>query len=1300
MDLSNVLSNDLSFQIIDWYTENFNSTFSASVDDDDEPIETNEDEDDDEESNDNNSEYYDSDDSEGNWRKSKKLFKKDEPKFKILIFGKDQFERTYSLLVNGFTPYFYIKVPDFFDDSHVSYLKAYIKEKLYESEQKCFIRCSIWTRSIFRGFNETPGKFIRLVFSNTNVAKKVQGFFQSKDFDPKTNTTKRGPGRVLIPEISKLPIVYDLYDSMIDPLIRFIHHRNLKPVGWISVKQEKFSMREDYPSWCDYDLQTEWTDIEYNDRIDNVPIKVLTYDIETNSSHGDMSIPKKDYLKLARQIVEEYERLQKNHDKYSEILSNKITMVEMFLRNAYSKAPNENNISYVFTKGEKKPKVSVVKAIAEKIASLMNLDSSKKSLEYGKDKSNLTTEINSILNENLPAVEGDNVIQIGCSFIKFGAKIPYRNILLVLGTCDPIDRAEVITFESEAEMLLEFTNLIQQENPDIIAGFNTEGFDTPYLFKRADELGILYRFTQLSKIKDHTCEMKEKQVKGLAGQLVKVEFADMPGRIQMDIYKLFRKDEQLESYKLDDISYKFISGGIKKLQYNETENTTKVMTKDIKGLNMGNYIVFTETAGYRETKYKGGEKFMIKELNFDEGYFIVDGEIDIDLTNEKCKVEWHLGKDDVKANDIFRLNKGTSADRALIAKYCLMDVILTTELLLKKQYIANNIGMANVCLIPLAWVIHRGQGVKILSLIASVLRKKNYVLPQLYKDGMKKEKYEGAVVLKPHPGIYLNDPISVLDFGSLYPSSMIEVNISHETKCINPEHLGPAGKEYLENKGYDVEDVEYDIFKTTFTPAGQIKEKIPIGKKNVRFIQYRDGRKGILPEILMYLIKNRKLTRDKIEYKTVETKDGNKVMGIVKEIDADTIEVVFERKTKYQIKKEDIVTIVDSYSEFEQRVFDGQQLAYKITANSLYGQMGAKTSDVYDVEIAASTTATGRARLMIAKAYVENPENFPQVLDNGETIYLRNKVIYGDTDSVFIKYQCLGGDGQPLTGKEALKRSIELGQKSEHDMKAYLREPQVCEYEKTFWPFILFTKKRYIGDKYENDTEKHKLTSMGIVLKRRDNAPIVKIIYGGIIDIIMNKHDIQAAMDFLRKSLRNLIDGKFPMDYLIISKSLNSFYKTPDRIAHRVLADRIGERDPGNRPQVGDRIPYVYFEVKEKKGEKLLSGDKIETPEYMIANKLKPDYEYYITGQIMNPVSQIFALVIEDYKELGGRNIDFEKVFNDYVKVGKGEEFAIKKTLENKQKVVSKSPLFADILRVIENKKSGMRDITSFLKKK
>ena len=147
---------------------------------------------------------------------------------------------------------------------------------------------------------------------------------------------------------------------------------------------------------------------------------------------------------------------------------------------------------------------------------------------------------------------------------------------------------------------------------------------------------------------------------------------------------------------------------------------------------------------------------------------------------------------------------------------------------------------------------------------------------------------------------------------------------------------------------------------------------------------------------------------------------------------------------------------------------------------------------------------------------------------------------------------------------------------------------------------------------------------MGIVLKRRDNAPIVKVIYGGIIDIIMSQKKIKPAVTYFRKALRDLVNGKYNIDTLIISKSLNPYYKDPDRIAHKVLADRMAERDPGNKPQVGDRIPFVYIEKDAK--EIKLQGDRIEHPSFIRAN-LKPDYEFYITHQIMKPVTQIFRIM-------------------------------------------------------------------------
>ena len=59
-----------------------------------------------------------------------------------------------------------------------------------------------------------------------------------------------------------------------------------------------------------------------------------------------------------------------------------------------------------------------------------------------------------------------------------------------------------------------------------------------------------------------------------------------------------------------------------------------------------------------------------------------------------------------------------------------------------------------------------------------------------------------------------------------------------------------------------------------------------------------------------------------------------------------------------------------------------------------------------------------------------------------------------------------------------------------------------------------------------------------------------------------------------------------------------------------------------------DRVPYIYIEVKQKKGQTVLQGDKVESPSFIKANNLKPDYQFYITNQIMKPVAQIYALIV------------------------------------------------------------------------
>ena len=82
-----------------------------------------------------------------------------------------------------------------------------------------------------------------------------------------------------------------------------------------------------------------------------------------------------------------------------------------------------------------------------------------------------------------------------------------------------------------------------------------------------------------------------------------------------------------------------------------------------------------------------------------------------------------------------------------------------------------------------------------------------------------------------------------------------------------------------------------------------------------------------------------------------------------------------------------------------------------------------------------------------------------------------------------------------------------------------LEFPHVLEYEKTYWPFLILTKKKYVGNKYEFNPDKYKQDCMGVVLKRRDNAPIVKYVYGNIIEKIMVDRNYDKALKWLYMTL-------------------------------------------------------------------------------------------------------------------------------------------------------------------------------------
>jgi DNA polymerase elongation subunit (family B) len=346
---------------------------------------------------------------------------------------------------------------------------------------------------------------------------------------------------------------------------------------------------------------------------------------------------------------------------------------------------------------------------------------------------------------------------------------------------------------------------------------------------------------------------------------------------------------------------------------------------------------------------------------------------------------------------------------------------------------------------------------------------------------------------------------------------------------------------------------------------------------------------------------------------------------------------LLKKRKEFKEKMEDT-----QYDEAQRSVFNGLQLAYKVVANSVYGQTGSRTSPIRRLCVAACTTAAGRTALGRARRIVE--EEFGA------------DVIYGDTDSIFVKFPT-----------KDLAESIKLGIAAGKRITDQCRKPYKIAYEKTFYPFILFCRKRYVGMMFEEDANaKPKRKSMGIVLKRRDNAPIVKDVFGGALDVLLQEKDVRKAQSFVNEMLLRVLQNEVPLEKFIVSKSLRDDYKNPEQIAHRVLADRMAVRDPGTAPKVGDRIQYIY--VAEKKSASK-QGDRIEHLDYVRKNGLTPDTQFYITNQIQNPVAQLFALCIE---QLDGyvppRRPSYGTLMTEMMEKYKDEEEATLAVLGKKEK--------------------------------
>lgn len=269
-------------------------------------------------------------------------------------------------------------------------------------------------------------------------------------------------------------------------------------------------------------------------------------------------------------------------------------------------------------------------------------------------------------------------------------------------------------------------------------------------------------------------------------------------------------------------------------------------------------------------------------------------------------------KIDVKHSEIEKLWKGSPEDISRLVNYCLKDSILAMNLLEKLNLLDKYYALTRISGTLLQDTLDSGETTRIENFLLREFNRKNYIFPAKpsaaemgRRDELKKKELEGGYVIEPKKGLHSN--VIVLDFASMYPS-IIQT---------------------------------YNICPTTLVRKGEVPGALETAS-GAKFYP-REVRRGIVPEILESLIKNRGAVKALLKKNTDPSRVGP---------------------------------------------MNAKQWALKIMANAFYGYLGYARAKLYDLRIANAITSTGRNTIQLTANTIKEKFGY--------------EIIYGDTDSVFV----------------------------------------------------------------------------------------------------------------------------------------------------------------------------------------------------------------------------------------------------------------------------------------------------------
>lgn len=524
---------------------------------------------------------------------------------------------------------------------------------------------------------------------------------------------------------------------------------------------------------------------------------------------------------------------------------------------------------------------------------------------------------------------------------------------------------------------------------------------------------------------------------------------------------------------------------------------------------------------------------------------------------------------------------------SLVSKYCIQDSNVTLLLFDKLKTWIGSCQMSAIFGVSILDLYTQGQQLKIYSQVYRECLDKNIVVEQDAFICAEDESYTGAIVLDPEPGMYKD--VVTFDFASLYPSVMMANNICYSTRVTDPRIPDEDCHVF---DFWDHVGCEHD--KTVRTTK---VKKVVCAHRKYRFLK---SPMGVLPALLRNLLAQRKMTK----------KEG--------EAEENRAKILSDEESR-------------KAALMYAMVCDMKQLALKVSANSMYGGMGVRRGKLPFMPGAMCTCEGGRDAIMLANKLIQ--EKYP------------GKTVYGDTDSLMYIFE-----GMERFQNDEKKTDYVSLEKYAHlvadDLSRAFPPPMKLEYENIAEDFFILTKKRYM-----TKLTTGKFKKRGIMIIRRDNAPVCRNIYEGLLKCLFAYKPQAETEIYLIEALNDLYSHRYPTREYSITKSIKEIdeykVKPPDKDpekrkkqfankfldplrhsdadylvrslpAHVQLAERMRRR--GMFVEAGSRIDFVVTTTGGFNGK---IWQKIESSEYYKEHTglIHLDMNYYCKS-LMNPGDQ------------------------------------------------------------------------------